>query len=59
MHSDTHLLLHHLRAAELTTRAAATVPGEHRLRARVGWLLVEVGLRLAAHRTPHRRAHFA
>ncbi|MER5468899.1 hypothetical protein [Streptomyces sp. NPDC002685] len=53
MHPDTHLQLHHLRAAELRTEADAyrlttetRSPG--RLRARVGWTLVEVGLRLAS-----------
>ncbi|MCI3276406.1 hypothetical protein [Streptomyces cylindrosporus] len=47
-----HLTLHHTRAAELQAeakahnQAAATRP--HRpLRTRVGWTLVEVGLRLA------------
>jgi hypothetical protein len=52
-HPDTHLALHHQRAAELRARAeahrlAATArrPGE--LRTRLGWTLVEVGLRLAA-----------
>ncbi|MET9405595.1 hypothetical protein ABZX90_07395 [Streptomyces sp. NPDC002935] len=53
MHPDTHLQLHHLRAAELRAEADAyrlttetRSPG--RLRARVGWTLVEVGLRLAS-----------
>ncbi|MFD3486928.1 hypothetical protein [Streptomyces sp. NPDC058665] len=52
MHSDVHLQLHALRAAELRTeadrfgpaRAVTRTPG--RLRGRLGWLLVEVGLRL-------------
>lgn len=52
------LALHHARAADLQARAdahrlaaAARRPGE--LRARLGWTLVEVGLRLA---TPPRPA---
>ncbi|MGW2018978.1 hypothetical protein [Streptomyces sp. NPDC001927] len=50
MHADVHLLLHDLRAAELHT-AAATL-AEHplprtRVRAQLGWTLVELGLRLA------------
>ncbi|WP_369236073.1 hypothetical protein AB5J56_27625 [Streptomyces sp. R21] len=53
MHSETHLQLHHVRAAELRAQAdahrlatEAKRPGE--LRTRLGWTLVEVGLRLAA-----------
>ncbi|WP_073946157.1 hypothetical protein [Streptomyces kebangsaanensis] len=49
---ETHLVLHHTHAAELRTRAtahrlatAATPPRD--LRVRLGWTLVEVGLRLA------------
>ncbi|WP_405882115.1 hypothetical protein OG762_27970 [Streptomyces sp. NBC_01136] len=53
-HPDTHLALHHLRAAELQAQAethrlargSARRPGE--LRTRLGWTLVEVGLRLAS-----------
>ncbi|WP_329367851.1 hypothetical protein [Streptomyces sp. NBC_01483] len=52
-HPDTHLALHHQRAAELRAQAethrlatSARRPGE--LRTRLGWTLVEVGLRLAA-----------
>ncbi|WP_381798099.1 hypothetical protein [Streptomyces niveus] len=46
--SDVHLHLHSLRAAELRAEAAAhrhraVRPGA---RARLGWLLVELGLRL-------------
>ncbi|MGR8010270.1 hypothetical protein [Streptomyces hypolithicus] len=62
MHSDVHLQLHHLRATELHRQAAAyardrrprpapAVP----LRARLGWIMVEVGLRLAQ-QPPARRA---
>ncbi|MCT9142730.1 hypothetical protein [Streptomyces violarus] len=51
MHPDIHLTLHRTRAAEL--RAEAGAPGPVRaghareLRTRLGWTLVEVGLRLA------------
>ncbi|MEU0371279.1 hypothetical protein ABZ070_13625 [Streptomyces sp. NPDC006283] len=55
MHSDIHLTLHDLRADELRTAAARTaaartaaartVPRE-RIRTRLGWALVEVGLRM-------------
>ncbi|MER5949743.1 hypothetical protein ABT127_27190 [Streptomyces sp. NPDC001904] len=55
MHSAIHLALHDSRAAELRAEAdahrlAATVPGRCpvALRTRLGWTLVEVGLRLAA-----------
>lgn len=58
MHPETHLLLHHARAAELHAEADADrLAGDvrqrqrHRqprdLRGRLGWTLVEVGLRLA------------
>ncbi|MCX5524901.1 hypothetical protein OG342_18845 [Streptomyces bobili] len=64
MHPQTHLALHHVRAAELRAEAdayrlaaAARVPRRSRdprdLRTRLGWTLVEVGLRLA---TPPRTA---
>ncbi|MBA4864424.1 hypothetical protein H1V43_24330 [Streptomyces sp. PSKA54] len=53
MHPETHLTLHRTRAAELSAEAdahrlavAARQPRD--LRVRVGWTLVEVGLRLAA-----------
>ncbi|MFC8516654.1 hypothetical protein [Streptomyces sp. NPDC057257] len=51
MHPETHLTLHHTRAAELQaeaeSHALATTTRTHRaLRTRVGWTLVEVGLRL-------------
>src|SRR5690606_12087907 len=53
MHPETHLILHGVRAAELRTEAGSCRPaGVPRrpgpLRTRVGWTLVEVGLRLAA-----------
>jgi hypothetical protein len=56
MHPDTHLALHHVRAAELRAEADAyrltAVARQPRrsghLRTRLGWTLVEVGLRLAS-----------
>ncbi|USQ89023.1 hypothetical protein NFX46_37945 [Streptomyces phaeoluteigriseus] len=56
MHSETHLAPHHVRAAELRAEAdayrlaaAARRPRDPQdLRTRLGWTLVEVGLRLAA-----------
>lgn len=53
MHSETHLTLHRLRDTELRTQAeeyrlAASVGRPRALRARLGWTLVELGLRLAA-----------
>jgi hypothetical protein len=52
MHPETHLALHRLRATELEAQAAeyhlaqqAKRPRE--LRTRLGWTLVELGLRLA------------
>ncbi|WP_307161094.1 hypothetical protein [Streptomyces rishiriensis] len=62
MHPENHLALHHVRAAELRAEAdayrlaaAARLPRRPRrprrprdLRTRLGWALVEVGLRLAA-----------
>lgn len=54
MHPETHLALHHTRAAELQAEAAAhrlateaRAPRQE-LRTRLGWTLVELGLRLAA-----------
>ncbi|MCG7207188.1 hypothetical protein [Streptomyces arenae] len=52
MHPETHLALHHTRTAELhaeaeTHRLAAQGRRPRTLRTRVGWTLVEVGLRLA------------
>ncbi|MFE2037783.1 hypothetical protein ACFXBB_32030 [Streptomyces scopuliridis] len=47
-HSDVHLRLHALRAAELRHEAAAfrLRPPRANLRTRLGWSLVELGLRL-------------
>ncbi|MFD4771664.1 hypothetical protein [Streptomyces niveus] len=59
MHTDIHLRLHALRAADLRTEAAryrlsrATVPAPGALRGRLGWFLVEAGLRLVHHRPVH------
>ncbi|GGR76141.1 hypothetical protein GCM10010269_14130 [Streptomyces humidus] len=59
MHPETHLALHRVRALELraeadahrlavTARPAGGPHGLGNLRTRLGWTLVEVGLRLAA-----------
>ncbi|MFF3909359.1 hypothetical protein ACFYZJ_26015 [Streptomyces sp. NPDC001848] len=53
MHPETHLALHRVRAAELRAgadayRLAAAARRPRDLRIRLGWTLVEVGLRLAA-----------
>ncbi|GAA2958283.1 hypothetical protein [Streptomyces enissocaesilis] len=63
MHPDIHLRLHHQRAAELRARAAghtrAPRPApRHPLRARLGWTMVELGLRLAQ-QPPARPARIA
>ncbi|CAL9541740.1 hypothetical protein [Streptomyces sp. enrichment culture] len=52
MHPDIHLVLHGMRAAELRAEAGGRRPPDvprrpGPLRTRVGWTLVEVGLRLA------------
>ncbi|MET9435223.1 hypothetical protein [Streptomyces sp. NPDC006551] len=46
MHADIHLELHRLRAADLEHRVACTPPHTP-LRTRLGWTMVEVGLKLA------------
>ncbi|MGW0821498.1 hypothetical protein [Streptomyces sp. NPDC002845] len=53
MHPETHLDLHRVRAAALRAEAdayrlAAAARRPLDLRSRIGWTLVEVGLRLAA-----------
>lgn len=55
MHPETHLFLHGVRAAELRAEAEGCPPADAPrrpgpLRTRVGWTLVEVGLRLAVAR---------
>ncbi|MFB6632681.1 hypothetical protein ACFCWY_22575 [Streptomyces sp. NPDC056362] len=53
MHADIHLQLHALTAEELRHEAAAgprpagRAPALRTLRARMGWRLVELGLRMA------------
>ncbi|MES9555455.1 MULTISPECIES: hypothetical protein [unclassified Streptomyces] len=50
MHSDTHLLLHRLRSAELREHTAefslAPIASRTGLRTRLGWALVALGLRV-------------
>lgn len=53
MHPETRLALHHARAADLRAEAdahrlAASAVRPRRLRTRLGWTLVDVGLRLVA-----------
>ncbi|WP_020139003.1 hypothetical protein [Streptomyces sp. 351MFTsu5.1] len=53
MHYDPHLAQHHTRAADLRAEAdahrlATAARQPHAIRTRLGWTLVEVGLRLAA-----------
>ncbi|MFJ9146986.1 hypothetical protein ACIRP7_02690 [Streptomyces sp. NPDC102270] len=55
MHPETHLAVHHLRAADLRAEAdahrlAAQAQRPYAIRTRLGWTLVEVGLRLASPR---------
>ncbi|WP_069753790.1 hypothetical protein [Streptomyces sp. EN16] len=50
MHADVHHLLHTARATELRDEAAAFRLPRTSLRSRVGWTLVEVGLRLTQSR---------
>ena len=55
MYGDhVHHLLHHLRAEQLRREAVAPRRPHrtHPLRTRLGWRLVEVGLRLATPRAP-------
>ncbi|MET8844813.1 hypothetical protein ABZW67_32540 [Streptomyces rubiginosohelvolus] len=48
MHADVHHLLHTVASAELRSRAGEFRLPRTSLRTRVGWTLVEVGLRLTA-----------
>ncbi|MET8075878.1 hypothetical protein [Streptomyces sp. NPDC005303] len=55
MHPETHLAAHHLRAADLRAEAdahrlAKQAERPYAIRTRLGWTLVEVGLRLASPR---------
>ncbi|MEL5959885.1 hypothetical protein AADR41_34870 [Streptomyces sp. CLV115] len=54
MHPDTHLQLHRLRATELqryATESGLTSDAQGTdLRTRLGWALVELGLRVLPHR---------
>ncbi|QNP63533.1 hypothetical protein [Streptomyces genisteinicus] len=53
MHSaDVHLIVHRARARDLRAEAARAVPREP-IRTRVGWLLVELGLRLVRRPAAH------
>ncbi|MFH0518774.1 hypothetical protein ACHBTE_16580 [Streptomyces sp. M41] len=57
MTPETHLALHRLRAADLQAQAAAhrlvlRAKGDRDLRIRLGWTLVEVGLRLVTPKPP-------
>ncbi|GAA2953977.1 hypothetical protein ACFPN0_12210 [Kitasatospora cinereorecta] len=56
MHSDVHLLLHNCRAAELHREAAESTPVSPGLRHRMGWTMIELGLRLAQSTPPPARA---
>ncbi|MFJ6851319.1 hypothetical protein ACIQM3_12390 [Streptomyces sp. NPDC091271] len=56
MHSDIHFLLHTYRAAELHREAAEFSPVRPGLRHRMGWTMVELGLRLAQSTPPPARA---
>ncbi|WP_223774880.1 hypothetical protein [Streptomyces sp. 135] len=53
MHPDVHLMLHHARAEELRREAPAR-DSRARLGARLGWTLVELGLRLVSSSGPSR-----
>ncbi|MEU0247827.1 hypothetical protein ABZ192_26595 [Streptomyces sp. NPDC006235] len=60
MHPDIHLALHHARAADLRAETGGRGPtarNSHGLRTRLGWTLVEVGLRLATRPGPAAAAH--
>jgi hypothetical protein len=57
MHPDIHLALHHARAAELRAETRPRPAHRHDLRMRLGWTLVEVGLKLATRPRPAAAAH--
>ncbi|MFJ6512256.1 hypothetical protein ACIQMO_34955 [Streptomyces sp. NPDC091406] len=48
MHADVHHLLHTIESTELRSKADEFPLPRTNLRTRVGWTLVEVGLRLTA-----------
>jgi hypothetical protein len=52
MHPDIHLTLHHARAAELRAETGARPTRRPALRTRLGWTLIEVGLKLATRPGP-------
>ncbi|MFC8344369.1 hypothetical protein [Streptomyces sp. NPDC057280] len=57
MHPETHLALHQARAADLRAQAeahrlATEAKPPRELRTRLGWTLIELGLRLAASPRP-------
>ncbi|AXE86264.1 hypothetical protein [Streptomyces sp. Go-475] len=52
MHPDIHLTLHHARAAELRAEAGPRPARRPALRTRLGWTLIEVGLKLATRPRP-------
>ncbi|MFJ9635786.1 hypothetical protein [Streptomyces sp. NPDC101178] len=55
-HADIHLTLHADRAAELQHEAREFRLPRVRLRTRIGWTMVEVGLRMARSGPPTPRA---
>ncbi|NEC67139.1 hypothetical protein [Streptomyces sp. SID9727] len=57
MHPHAHLAVHHARTAELRAEAdvyrlAASARAPRALRTRLGWTLIEVGLRLTSSPSP-------
>jgi hypothetical protein len=52
MHPDIHLALHHARAAELRAEAEPRPARRPELRTRLGWVLIELGLKLASRPGP-------
>jgi hypothetical protein len=59
MHSDIHLQLHALRAAELRAETARYRRPRKDLCTQLGWILVELGLRLVQRQPPARAARIA
>ncbi|MFJ8595617.1 hypothetical protein [Streptomyces sp. NPDC093598] len=52
MHPDIHLALHHARAAELRDETEPRSTPRPDIRRRLGWTLIEVGLKLATRPGP-------